>query len=255
MKNTRLIEMEKMIAKNGTVSMTELCERFQVSMNTVRRDIAELKRRGEIEKVYGGVSAVKSGQEHLSSYEERTQVGEASKRAICRKAAERIQAGDIIFVDSGTTTVHLPDCLANLSEVTIVTNNLALVQRAIPYENLRVIVLPGQLRRKTNSLTGLDAISNLRQYNVQKAFLATTGTTQDGVTNSSTQELEIKRTAIACSQEKILLLGAEKFGHPGLMTYGKFTDFDYIVTDGTPQQPYLDAIRQAGAELMIAEQS
>lgn len=72
MKNTRLIEMEKMIAKNGTVSMTELCEHFQVSMNTVRRDIAELKRRGEIEKVYGGVSAVKSGQEHLSSYEERT---------------------------------------------------------------------------------------------------------------------------------------------------------------------------------------
>ena len=253
MRNTRLNEMEKMIARSGTISMTELCEHFQVSMNTVRRDIAELKRRGEIEKVYGGVTSVKSVQEHLSSYDERMQVSEASKQAICRKAAELIQDGDIIFVDSGTTTAHLPEYLSDCSEVTIVTNNLALVQKAIPYENLRVIVLPGQLRRKTNSLTGMDTISKLRQYNVQKAFLATTGTTQDGVTNSSPQELEIKRIAIECSQKKILLVGEEKFGHAGLMTYGKFTDFDYIVTDRVPQQPYLDAIRKAGAVLLTAE--
>ena len=247
--------MEKMIAKSGTISMTELCDHFQVSMNTVRRDIAELKRRGEIEKVYGGVTSVKSVQEHLTSYDERMQISEASKQAICRKAAELIEDGDIIFVDSGTTTAHLPDYLADFGQVTIVTNNLALVQKAIPYENLRVIVLPGQLRRKTNSLTGMDTVSKLRQYNVQKAFLATTGTTQDGVTNSSPQELEIKRTAIECSQKKILLVGEEKFGHVGLITYGKFADFDYIVTDRTPQQPYFNAITKAGAVLLTAEKN
>ena len=188
MRNARLNEMEKVIAQAGTISMTELCDRFQVSMNTVRRDVAELKRRGEIEKVYGGVAVVEDARRVLRPFEERQQVAEMAKQAICRIGAGLLQDGDIIFVDSGTTMVHLADYLANLQELTIVTNNLALVQRAMPYENLRVVVLPGQLRRKTNSLTGMEAVSAIRRFNVQKAFLASTGTTLEGVTNSSSEE-------------------------------------------------------------------
>lgn len=76
--------------------------------------------------------------------------------------------------------VHLVDNLASRQELTIITNNLALVQQAIPYDNLRMIVLPGQLRRKTNSLTGMETVRALRQYNIRKAFLAATGSTLTG---------------------------------------------------------------------------
>ena len=253
MRNARLNEMEKVIAQAGTISMTELCDRFQVSMNTVRRDVAELKRRGEIEKVYGGVAVVEDARRVLRPFEERQQVAEMAKQAICRIGAGLLQDGDIIFVDSGTTMVHLADYLANLQELTIVTNNLALVQRAMPYENLRVVVLPGQLRRKTNSLTGMEAVSAIRRFNVQKAFLASTGTTLEGVTNSSSEEYEIKRAALECSREKILMLCHEKFGQAGLMTYGRFSDFDYIVTDQAPEKMYLEAIERSGAKLLIAQ--
>ena len=148
--------------------------------------------------------------------------------------------------------VHLADHLAGFSELTLVTNNLALVQRAIPYEQLRVIVLPGQLRRKTNSLTGMETVRSLRQFNVKLAFLATTGTTAAGVTNSSPQEYEIKRCALECSQTRVLMLCREKFGHAGLMTYGQFEDFDYVITDRPPESPYADAVRQSGARLLVA---
>ena len=254
MRNVRLLEMEKLISQSGTVSMTELCERFNVSMNTVRRDVAELKRRGEIEKVYGGVVSVDNAPKTLRSFEERQQIAEASKQSICHRAAALLADGDTIFVDSGTTMVHLADNLSAFSELTIVTNNLALVQRAIPYENLRVIVLPGQLRRKTNSLTGMETVRSLRQFNVKKAFLATTGTTASGVTNSSPQEYEIKRCALECSQVRVLMLCQEKFGHAGLMTYGQFEDFDYVITDRPPEDSYVNAVQQAGAKLLVAKE-
>ena len=254
MRNVRLLEMEKLIAQSGTVSMTELCGHFNVSMNTVRRDVAELKRRGGIEKVYGGVVSVNDAPKALRSLDERQPIAEVSKQSICRLAAGLLADGDTIFVDSGTTMVYLADNLAAFSELTIVTNNLALVQRAIPYENLRVIVLPGQLRHKTNSLTGMETVRSLRQFNVKKAFLAATGTTASGVTNSSPQEYEIKRCALECSQVRVLMLGREKFGHAGLMTYGRFEDFDYVVTDRPPENSYVSAVQQAGAKLLVASE-
>lgn len=175
---------------------------------------------------------------------------DAAKRAICREAAKLLEDGDVVFVDSGTTMVHLVDNLANRQELTIITNNLALVQQAIPYDNLRMIVLPGQLRRKTNSLTGMETVRALRQYNIRKAFLAATGSTLTGVTNSSPQEYEIKRTALECSGERILLLCKQKFGHAGLMTYADFQDFHYIVTDQPLDAPYAEAVKRAGATVL-----
>ncbi|HIR78731.1 MAG TPA: DeoR/GlpR transcriptional regulator [Candidatus Egerieenecus merdigallinarum] len=250
MRNDRLLEMEKVIGQSGTISMTELCDLFNVSMNTVRRDVAELRRRGDVEKVYGGVCAVENNGGVLRPFTERQTIADAAKRAICREAAKLLEDGDVVFVDSGTTMVHLVDNLANRQELTIITNNLALVQQAIPYDNLRMIVLPGQLRRKTNSLTGMETVRALRQYNIRKAFLAATGSTLTGVTNSSPQEYEIKRTALECSGERILLLCKQKFGHAGLMTYADFQDFHYIVTDQPLDAPYAEAVKRAGATVL-----
>lgn len=250
MRNDRLLEMEKVIGQSGTISMTELCDLFNVSMNTVRRDVAELRRRGDVEKVYGGVCAVENNGGVLRPFTERQNIADAAKRAICREAAKLLEDGDVIYVDSGTTMVHLVDNLSNRQELTIITNNLALVQQAIPYDNLRIIVLPGQLRRKTNSLTGMETVRALRQYNIRKAFLAATGSTLTGVTNSSPQEYEIKRTALECSSERVLLLCKQKFGHAGLMTYADFQDFQYIVTDQPLEAPYAEAVKRAGATII-----
>lgn len=71
MRNDRLLEMEKVIGQSGTISMTELCDLFNVSMNTVRRDVAELRRRGDVEKVYGGVCAVENNGSVLRPFTER----------------------------------------------------------------------------------------------------------------------------------------------------------------------------------------
>lgn len=73
----------------------------------------ELRRRGDVEKVYGGVCAVENNGSVLRPFTERQTIADAAKRAICREAAKLLEDGDVVFVDSGTTMVHLVDNLAN----------------------------------------------------------------------------------------------------------------------------------------------
>ena len=252
MRDVRLQEMEKVIRENGSVSMEELCRRFGVSMHTVRRDVAELERRGAAEKVYGGVSASDRASRILPAFQERSEMNTEAKRACCRAAAGMIRDHDVIFVDSGTTCSALLEFIDGLSDITVVTHNLNLIQSAVEHDNVQLILLPGQLRRKTLSLTGAETVSSLKQYNIQKAFMATTGSTEKTVTNSFPNEFEIKQAVMATVPERILLMTSEKFGHPGLMNYASFSEFQTVITDRLPEEPYLSSLRESGVRLLVA---
>ena len=254
MRDIRLQDMEKVIRGAGTISMEALCDRFQVSMHTVRRDVAELERRGVAHKIYGGVTALEKNVHSLISFDERAIVHEKEKRECCRVAAELVEDGDVIFIDSGTTVPAMVDFLSRKNGITIITNNLDVILRAMPYDNLDVIVLPGRLRRKTHSMTGSQTISGLRGYNIRKAFMATTGTTENMVTNSSPNEFEVKQTAMATIPERILMLTSDKFGHAGLMNYASFGDFQAIVTDCVPEEPFRSALAGCGARIFYASE-
>ena len=254
MRDLRLQEMEKAIREAGTLSMDELCRRFDVSMHTVRRDVAELENRGIVDKVYGGVTIAENGLFLPPPYLERASISAEHKTACCRAAAALVEDHDVIFIDSGTTMTSFAECLAERKDVTIVTHNLKVMERAFPYENLQVIMLPGRLRRKTRSSTGVETVAAIRQYNISKAFMATTGTTERTVTNSFAHEFEIKQAAMTFVPERILLLTHEKFGRAGLMNYASFSDFQTIVTDRLPPEPYLTALRESGARLIAAEE-
>ena len=249
MRSTRLADMERYIRQNGTVSMEDLCSHFNISMNTVRRDIIELKKRGLVEKVYGGVTV--SGQDVLKSFNERSIVNADEKQAAGLIAAQLVSEKDVIFLDSGTTTIQLIPHFSVLNELTLVTNNLAAIREAEQIPGINIIMLPGQVQRKTDSVTGSDTAKAIRSFNINKAFMAATGTTENGVTNSSPFEYEVKQAVMETAKEKILVIGCNKFGVPGLMTYAQFSDFDCIVTNATPPEPYATAIMKSGARLIV----
>ena len=254
MKDIRLQEMEKAIQEAGTLSMDDLCRRFDVSMHTVRRDIAELEKRGSVTKVYGGVTAADGGKQLLPTFIERSMINMEQKRACCAAAAQLVEDHDVIFIDSGTTFSSFISFIADRQHLTIVTHSLKVIEHAFPYENLDIIVLPGRIRRRTHSMTGVETVNALKRYNIQKAFMATTGTTERTVTNSSPNEFEIKQAAMAVIPERILLLTTDKFGHAGLMNYASFSEFQTIVTDTMPKEPYLSALKECGARLIVADQ-
>ena len=253
MKADRMLEMERYILNQGAATMDELRLHFDVSMNTVRRDVAELLKRGTVEKVYGGVCARKNEQA-LTPYEVRRRGSEDAKVAIGKRAAELVSDGDIIFIDSGTTTLHMIDFLADKRDLTIITNNLEAINRALPYENITIIALPGQVRRKTHSFTGDDAVRYLRRFNVRIAFMAATGLSSHGVTNSSPMEYEIKKCAVESAETTVLLISHTKFGVTGLMTFAQLEDFDCLVTDEAPSAEDQLRVKSSGAQLLISQE-
>lgn len=252
MKADRIQEMERYIIQRGTASMEELRGHFDISMNTVRRDVAELLARGTVIKVYGGVCARPTDQT-LTPYEVRRRGSEGAKAAIGSKAAELVRDGDVIFVDSGTTTLQMIDHLAHRRDVTIITNNIEAIVRALPHESITIIALPGQVRRKTHSLTGEDAVRYLRRFNIRTAFIAATGVSDHGVTNSSPMEYEIKKCAVESADRTVLLIAEAKFGVTGLMTFAQLSDFDALVTDVQPEAAVCRRLEEEGVELIVAD--
>lgn len=230
MKSFRLRRMEQYILEKENVSMEELCAEFDMSMNTVRMDVATLVKKGSVRKVYGGVCS--NRQNSLVPFEERKMNNSEKKKLICRVAAGLVEDGDIIYVDSGTTTMYLTDYLEKQKNITVLTNNLNVIMRAVPYENIQVICLPGILERKTNSFVSAETGKILARYNIKKAFFAATGVTENGdVTNSSSLEYEIKREAMRNSEHKYLLLDSSKYGRSALLTYAHLDDMEKVITD------------------------
>lgn len=106
---------------------------------------------------------------------------------------------------------------------------------------MNVIALPGNLIRKTNSFVGVDTVSILRKYNINKSFMASTGISIEcGITNSHPLESEIKRVAIEKGIEIFLLVDSSKFDNSSLVTYSQLKDIDYLITDKKPAKKYID---------------
>ena len=137
--------------------------------------------------------------------------------------------------------------------MTIITNNIEAIVRALPHENINIIVLPGQVRRKTHSLTGDDAVHYLQRFNINKAFMASTGLSSHGVTNSSPMEYEIKKCAVENALTTVLLISKSKFGVTGLMTFAKLEDFDILVTDEQPDAEAMSQLQNSKAKLIVAD--
>lgn len=252
MRSFRLKEMEDYILERGTATMEELMNTFQISMNTVRLDVAQLVTKGTIKKVYGGVCGVLKSS--LIPFEERQNKNIQRKKAAGEEAAKLVEDGDIIYIDSGTTTMFMMDYLSDRTNVTVLTNNLNAINRGVQLPDINIICLPGMLERKTNSFVSSDAVHILEKYNIHKAFMASSGISENGtITNSSPLEFEIKKAAIINSREVYLVIDSTKYGKSALLTYASITDVSKVIVDKDADPKLLELCRQYGVEAKLAQ--
>jgi DeoR family myo-inositol catabolism operon transcriptional repressor len=252
MKSFRIRQMEQYILEHDIVSMEELRDHFNISMNTVRLDVAELVSKGAIKKVYGGVCSIQN--ENLIPFNERQLKNIQAKKAVGKAAATLVEDGDIIYIDSGTTTMNMMDYLGDCMNVIVLTNNLDAINRALPLSNINLISLPGTLERKTNSFVSADTVRTMEKYNITKAFMASSGITESGsVTNSSPLEYEIKKAAIANSQEVYLLIDSTKYGKSALLTYAGISEMNKVVVNDNVDTGLLKLCERNSVEVLLAK--
>jgi DeoR family myo-inositol catabolism operon transcriptional repressor len=247
----RIQKIEEYVKKHGSVSLDDLCKHFDVSRNTIRRDIHELETRRIVKKVYGGV--VLNNGEAPIPLSQRQMTMKAEKIAIAKKASEFVNDGDVIVIDAGSTTVQIVEHLKNKYQLTLITNSVPVLNAVLAYEQLHIIVTGGDLLRPTNSFVGHEAAAMLKKLNANTVFLAATGVSlSKGITNSSTIETEIKKAMMEVSEQIVLLVDHTKFDTVSLVTFADLKDIDILITDQAPPPQYFQYCAEHAVEIIVA---
>ena len=250
MRLNRMNEMERYVLDHGTSSLEDLCQYFNVSMNTVRRDIADLVQRGKLNKVYGGVSAP-SNPPVVIPTTERSQKNDVAKNAIGQLAATLVHDNMSIFLDSGTTTMCILPYLKDKHNVTVITHSLIALYEAAKYPSLHVIALGGMYNYITSSFVGSNTLDELSKMAINVVFLAATGVTlEHGLTNTTYFEVEVKQLVAHQNKNLVLMADHSKFGHDALLTFCNIEDLTAIVTDMPLPPEYQNVVDKKRIQLL-----
>lgn len=238
MSNERRTSIGKYIMENGKASTEELADKFEVSLVTIRRDLKKLEDENIIIRVYGGA---KPKSDRLQSFQQRQMLNSDKKHHIVGIAKDYISDGDRIFIDSGTTCEPLLTKVDKNIHLTIFTNSLSVINLASKMENVKLFVVGNLYNTVSNSFTYWGKNSDLLTFNIDKAFMGTSGLTiKDGLTNKNPSEQDIKNMVCKLSDKVILLVDDSKIGKTSLMTYAKLSDIDIVVTNKDVDRKYKD---------------
>jgi DeoR family myo-inositol catabolism operon transcriptional repressor len=253
MKGTRLQAMQDYILQRRHATLNELCDAFGVSIQTVRRDTETLTRWGSVEKVYGGVVANPHFRPYLQ-YGDRSASSTVEKRRIAQAAAQFVEEGDIIMMDTGSTVSGFAEAIDPELSLTVITNNMNVIALMTRSPSIRLISLGGEYLPSANGFVGAETLETLQRFKAGKAFISATGIIPDdrGITNAPSREAEIKRAMVAASLTTYLLVDSSKFGIVSLVNVIPYADVDYVITDARPDQRYLELFARHDVELIIA---
>lgn len=195
MKGLRPDAMEQYILHNERVTIAQLQQHFDVSVNTLRRDLRKLEKRGHVVKVYGGAMAHAHGP--LKPMPERFHSNVPEKRRIGELAAGLIPDGATIFVDSGSTACNIIRSLENRKALTLVTHSLTALNEAARLSGLNLISLGGIYNSSVDAFAGGFPCESIRNLSVQIAVMAASGISiRHGLSNNTCFEAELKREAV-----------------------------------------------------------
>lgn len=219
------------LSDEDKVHVQELSENFSVSAATIRNDLNELEKAGKLVRTHGGaISTVTSGLE-LNS-EEKKSKNQTNKSRIADKALNYILDGDIVLLDTGTTTLELAKKLNQKKSITVITNDLEIALIIEAYNGINVIVIGGMIRQGFHCTVGMFAHNLLKEVTVDKAFLGTNGMDLEaGLFTPDAGQAETKKSIISCAREAYLLCDSTKIGRKSFAKFADLNDFECIITD------------------------
>ncbi len=220
----------------GKVMVVDLARRFNVSAETIRRDLDILQEEGLLKRVYGG--AVRK--ETLSvepPFYKRTTICLNEKRRIAQRAAQLVEDGDVLAIDAGTTMLEFARALRNKQDITVITPSLpvtAVISEAINRKELsgEIFLLGGKLNPQQQTMSGSLTEKNLRNFCIDKAFISVGGVSlSDGITDFDLSEALVSRAMIEAASEILVLADHTKMDARAKCRIDGLDAVDVIVSD------------------------
>jgi DeoR family transcriptional regulator, fructose operon transcriptional repressor len=239
----------RLALKHGAVDVSDLAQRFEVTTETIRRDLAELQDRQLLKRVHGGAVPVER-HHHEPMVDARDMQNADEKLTIARLACEQVPAGGTVMIDSGSTTHRLVEVIPADRGIHLSTNSLvsALTLARRGFDNLTV--LGGAVRINTNAMVDAQTIDAVRSMRVDVLFLSCDGLSfARGLTTPYPAEHHLKRAMIGSARRVVALVDHSKFGNDQTYCFASFDEIDVLVTDARATDDDVELLTDAGVEV------
>ena len=228
------------VTQRQTVSVVDLCQITGASEATIRRDLNTLARQGRLVKIHGGATSLEEEEFLAREPDLATKQRYArEKERIARYAAGLVGEDDVVYLDTGTTVLHMANYLKD-SGALFVTSSIDLAGMLSAHE-CHVYILGGTLKPGTVDIVGAEALAAIRRYNFTKVFLGTSGVSvSQGFTTPDPEAAALEALAATRAQSVYVLADSSKFGRVTAATILPL-DRAQIITDQLPERKYLDS--------------
>ncbi|MEV0123367.1 DeoR/GlpR family DNA-binding transcription regulator [Streptomyces sp. NPDC050703] len=243
-------EILRLARDGGRVDVLSLAEEFQVTAETIRRDLKALDRAGLVRRVHGG--AIPAGRlDFEPDLAEREGTAADEKDRIARAALAELPAEGSVILDAGSTVARLAAALPLESALTVVTHGLPTAARLADHPGIQLHLIGGRVRQRTRAAVDAWALRAYGEIRADVAFLAANGfSAEAGLTTPDLAEAAVKRAAVAAARRVVLLADSAKHGQQHFARFGDLTDVDLLITDTGLAPAEAAAIERGGTEVV-----
>jgi DeoR family transcriptional regulator of aga operon len=244
-------EILELLQTEGRVLVRGLSKRFRTSLITIRKDLEFLHHQGQLERTHGGALPLRTGALRDRTLQEKERLHRQEKLRIAAAAVRMIRPGQVVILDSGTTTTAIARACRQFRSLTVITNATNIAQE-LAGTSVEVLLTGGTLRKNSFSLVGPMAEESLRRLSADLLFLAVDGfDVRYGLTTPNLLEARVNRAMAEASRRTIVVCDSSKFGRRSLSLIMPVSAVHETITDRKITKPYLKALREADIEVTL----
>ncbi len=245
-------QIASLTMQQGRVEVSNLADLFQVTTETIRRDLSDLQRHKMVRRVHGGGIPWET-----SAFEPRVAVradrNDNEKRRLARRAIEELPDHGSIIIDSGSTLTRFAEAIPDGPDLNVVTNSLPVAQALAERPSLNVIVTGGRLMKDTLALVDQQAIDTVEPLTVDTLFISSdAATAATGLTTPYRHEAALKEAMIQSARRVVALVDHSKFGKDEFIRFARWTDIDVLITNTELSASVRKDIEATGVTVVLA---
>lgn len=235
----------------GRVEVSDLADRFNVTTETIRRDLSDLQKERVVRRVHGGAVPWESyGFEPLVSV--RNDQQDSEKRRLARAAVEELPDTGTIIIDSGSTLTRFAETIPGDRELRIVSNSLPIAQALAEHDQIDLIVIGGKVRKNTLAMVDAEAVAAVEPLTVETLFISTDAASPAaGLTTPYREEALLKRAMIRAARRVVALVDHSKFGADQFVRFADWESVDVLITNRELDPATVEAIEGIGTTVVL----
>lgn len=239
------------IEDQQSVRVIDLSREFGVTEETIRRDLEKLEKEGVLIRTHGGATPIEK-ELYDEPHSVRSRENIENKKKIGMAIKDLINEGEIVMMDSSTTSLEIAKCIGNSKTITMITNSMGLAMEMVEFDKIQMICIGGTLRRNALSLIGPSAKKSIKNYYADKVILSCKGMDlKRGVMESNELEAEIKKAMIDSAKTVILAIDHTKFNQFSIISLYDLSKVDIVVTDKQPSKEWVEAFQENDVEYIV----